>query len=127
MQGVETILAQAHRTLLKSMGVPITYEHGNSNVDLTALVGSTVFRLDSAESAGTIRLVTRDYLILTQNLQINAQVIEPARGDRILETRNGVTFIHGVLALGNEPGWRWSDPYRVVLRVHTKLIEQEPS
>jgi len=36
-----------------------------------------------------------------------------------------VTFIYEVMAPGNEPPWRYSDPYRRTLRIHTKLIGAE--
>jgi hypothetical protein len=32
-----------------------------------------------------------------------------------------------VMALGGDPPWRYSDPFRLKLRIHTKQIESHPS
>jgi len=49
----------------------------------------------------------------------------PQRGDRIRETQSTQVFVYEVVAPGDEPCWRYSDPYRRTLRVHTKQIDQE--
>ena len=35
------------------------------------------------------------------------------------------TFIYEVLAPAGHPVWRYDDPYRQMIRVHTKLIKRE--
>ena len=47
----------------------------------------------------------------------------PRRGDRIRETQGTTAFVYEVTAPGKEPCWRWSDPYRKTLRIHTKEVE----
>ncbi len=49
----------------------------------------------------------------------------PERGDRIQETHGTATFTYEVTAPGKEPCWRYSDPYRQTLRIHTRQIETE--
>ena len=49
----------------------------------------------------------------------------PQRGDRIRETQGQQVFVYEVTAPGKEPVWRYSDPYRKTLRVHTKQTDVE--
>ncbi|MGC9455752.1 MAG: head-tail joining protein [Phycisphaerae bacterium] len=43
---------------------------------------------------------------------------EPEAGDRIIA--DGVAY--EVMALAGQGHWRWSDPYRTTLRIHTKEV-----
>ncbi len=47
----------------------------------------------------------------------------PERGDQIIEIDDGLRFIYEVLPVGNQKAWRYSDLYRLKLRIHTKLID----
>ena len=49
--------------------------------------------------------------------------IDPRAGDTIVEIDGNHTFIFEVMALGGDPPWRYSDPFRLKLRIHTKQIE----
>lgn len=49
----------------------------------------------------------------------------PKAGDRVRETDGGKVFVYEVMAPGNEPAWRYSDPYRRALRIHTKHVATE--
>jgi hypothetical protein len=46
----------------------------------------------------------------------------PVAGDRIRETVGERVFVYEVLAPGNEPHYRYSDPFRKLLRIHTKYV-----
>ena len=104
---------------------PVTYHRGADSVEVQATVGETVFRINDAYGA-EIRHVRRDYLILTGDLVLGGQATLPQRGDRIREQADGVTYVHEVMGPGgNEPPWRYSDPYRKTLRIHTKQVGTE--
>jgi hypothetical protein len=107
-----------HRT------VDVTYRRGVDSVAVKATIGRTLFEQD--DGAGVIvRLQVRDYLIDTADLVLAGEPTLPAKGDRIEEIDAGQKHIYEVLPLGGEQHWRYSDPYRRTLRIHTKLIATE--
>ena len=113
---------QQQRT--KHLTRQVTYARGADSVQVPATVGRTIFRID--KGYGVLeRIEARDYLILAADLVLNAAPILPKPGDQIRETEGGKTFVYEILAPGNEPCWRYSDLYRVTLRIHTKLIATE--
>ena len=107
---------QRHRFLTR----PVTYQRGASTVALQATVGRTVFRFD--DHAGNVtRYVSRDFLVRASDLVLDGYPATPKRGDRIREPHGQRVMIHEVMAPGrDEPDWRYSDPDRQTLRIHTK-------
>lgn len=109
---------------------PVVYTRlaGGDPVDLTgtAWVGRTVFRRDPAATTDgvTIEFGDRDYLIPVSELQQNGTPFEPARGDRVTETIDGVELVFEVVSQTEEPAWRYSDATRAVYRVHTKQARE---
>ena len=64
----------------------------------------------------------------TADLDLGAGPILPRAGDQVRETVGGVgesVFVYEVNAPGGQPPFRYSDPYRRVLRIHTKHIATE--
>ena len=51
--------------------------------------------------------------------------MEPQAGDKIAEVLGAELVIYEVMAPGREPCWRYSDPYRITLRIHTKQVDVE--
>lgn len=102
----------------------VTYRRGVDSVPVQATVGRTVVEQDDG-SGVIVRTEVRDYLIDTADLVLAGQPVLPERGDRIEETEGGKKFTYEVMPLGTEPHWRYSDPYRKTLRVHTKHIATE--
>ena len=104
----------------------ISYERGTDLAIVPATVGRTVFRTDDSYGA-QIRTETRDYLILAADLVLpGIGPTLPQRGDRIRETAGtGRPLVYEVMAPGDEPVWRYSDPYCKTLRIHTKQVEEE--
>lgn len=102
----------------------VTYQRGAETVDLPASIGRTEFEAD--DGFGVIeKTESRDFLVLAADLVLAGATVLPERGDRIRETQGGATFVHEVLAPGSVPHWRYSDPYRRTLRIHTKLVGTE--
>jgi hypothetical protein len=100
------------------------YVRGSRSVDLLATVGKTTFDVDDGYGV-LVRYESRDFLILAADLVLDGLPLIPQRGDRIQETQGGTTFIYEVTAPGKEPCWRYSDPYRKTLRIHSKQIGAE--
>jgi len=93
-------------------------------VDLPATIGKTVF--EQADEYGVIhRTQSRDYLISAADLVLAGVPEQPKAGDRIRETVGEQIFLYEVMAPGSEPPWRYSDPYRKALRIHTKFVGTE--
>ena len=99
----------------------ITYRRGVDSAEVQATVGRTVFETDDG-SGVIVTSEVRDYLIQTADLVLAWLQIEPAKGDRIEEVEGTVTYIYEVASVGSEPCWRYSDPYRKLLRIHTRLV-----
>ena len=103
---------------------PVVYVRGTDSVEVPATVGKTVFRLDKGYGA-IERVEARDYLVLAVDLVLGGAAALPKAGDRIRETEGDKAFVYEVMAPGGEPCWRWSDPYRRTLRIHTKHVATE--
>ncbi|MBU0637798.1 MAG: hypothetical protein KKB50_02960 [Planctomycetes bacterium] len=102
----------------------VTYLRGTESVDLPATIGRTVF--EQADEYGVIhRTESRDHLITAVDLVLGGAQEQPKAGDRIRETAGEQVFLYEVMAPGSEPPWRYSDPYRCTLRIHTKFVGME--
>ena len=101
---------------------PVTYQRGQQWVVVAATVGRTVF--ETADDYGVVqRSESRDFLIAAADLVLGGSQVLPERGDRIRETQGQKVYVYEVMAPGKEPQYRFSDPYRRTLRIHTKQVE----
>lgn len=119
-----TWLADRREALLSR---PVTYARGNSSVEVPATVGKTVFRLDARDGSGVIVVATRDYLVRATDLVLNGAPTLPRRGDQVRESDGDRVITHEVSSPGGASGgeWRYSDPQRVTLRIHTQQIQEQ--
>lgn len=114
---------EAERT--EHLSRPVTYDRGGESVQVQATVGRTVFRTESADGL-LERHEARDYLVLAADLVLGGgAAVLPQAGDRIREADGETVFVYEVMAPGGEPPWRYSDPYRKTLRIHTKHVAME--
>jgi hypothetical protein len=119
-QGAAWLEDQRHKHMTRT----VVYERGTDSVELAATVGRTEF--EQADDYGTVhRLESRDYLVRTIDLVLAGEATLPKAGDRIREADGEQTFICEVMAPGTEPPFRYSDPYRKTLRIHTKHVATE--
>ena len=102
----------------------MVYHRGALSVEVSATIGQTTFE-QADEFGGIQRLESRDYLIRTADLMLDTELVLPAPGDRIHETSGASLFVYEVMAPGGEPPFRYSDPYRKALRIHTKHVATE--
>jgi len=116
-QGSNFLEDQRH----KYMSRQVRYTRGVESILLNATIGRTVF--EEQDQFGTIqRTESRDYLIRTDDLILFGEKSEPTVGDIVIESVNSVLFTYQVMSFASEPPFRFSDPERKTLRVHTKLI-----
>ena len=99
----------------------VIYVRGVDQVPVKATIGKTEFEIDDG-SGVIVRIQSRDFLIHTTDLVLAGTDSLPVAGDLIRETQGANTFVYEVMAPGNEPHYRYSDPFRKLLRVHAKLI-----
>ena len=110
--------------LVGSAGTPVRYVRDGGETELVAVIGRTEFE-QTDEYGGIQRIQSRDYLIRAADLVIGGAATLPQAGDRIRETVAAQTFVYEVMAPGQQPPWRYSDPFRQVLRIHTKHVDTE--
>ncbi len=102
----------------------VVYQRGADAVEIAATIGRTEF--EQVDEHGVVqRLQSRDFLVRAADLVLADAPALPKAGDRIRETVGAQTFVYEVMAPGNEPPWRYSDPYRKALRIHTKHVATE--
>lgn len=98
----------------------ITYRRGRVSLSFNATRGQSTFT--DQDDMGIVTVVTSDFLFpvsLLQTLDATASLVEPKAGDVIEVSGQG---LYEVLGNDNEPPFRYSDPARTQLRVHTKQI-----
>lgn len=106
----------------------VTYQRGvvgdGPSVQVQATIGRTTFDVDNGTGA-LLRVESRDYLVLTADLVLNGEQTPPKQGDTIRESMGQTVMVYEVMAPGGAPHFRFSDPYRKTLRIHTKFVSQE--
>jgi len=121
-RGAAFLEDQRHRHMTR----PVVYLRGGASVELDATVGRTVF--DQQDQFGVLhRTESRDYLLRAADLVLAGEPILPKAGDRVREPAGTGALLYEVMAPGSEPPFRFSDPERITLRVHTKFIGLEVS
>jgi hypothetical protein len=87
------------------------YVRGDVQVAVSATIGRTKYEADDGHVV-RIEFTDRDFLILAVDLVLAGQPTEPQRGDLIREGNREFEVLD----------WRYSDPYRVTLRVTTTEV-----
>ncbi len=106
---------QRHRHMSRT----VVYQRGPDAKEVRATVGKSEF--EQADEAGLIhRTESRDFLVRTVDLDLGAGPILPRAGDQVRETVGTSVFVYEVNAPGGQPPFRYSDPSRRTLRIHTK-------
>ena len=109
---------------VKHMSRAVVYCRGDDSAEVQATIGRTVFEIDNG--TGVLeKTESRDFLVSTAELTLAGEETLPLRGDRIRETDAAQVFVYEVMAPGREPHWRYCDPYRKTLRIHTKHVDTE--
>jgi len=102
--------------------ITVVYLRGVNQTSVTAIIGRTLMKIEDGYGGVHLQWTDRDFLVPPEELVLADSQVLPERGDTIRETDNGKVYIYEVNAPGSEPPWRWSDPHRRLLRIHTKQI-----
>ncbi len=123
-KGLAWLDDQRHAHMTQTVLFVRDTESASYIVELLATIGRTEF--EQVDEFGIVhKLQSRDFLIRAADLVLNSELTLPKAGDRIRETVGAQTFVYEVMAPGSEPPWRYSDPYRKTLRIHSKYIGTE--
>ncbi len=118
MNPIANAIQAAQRAARRLGGIEIVYRRGDDDLPLSATLGRSTWQLENG-SAGLVVFESRDYLIDAAGLQLRGAPLIPQRHDKIVEG----CFVYGVLDEASIPAWRYSDPFRLQIRVHTKLLQ----
>ncbi|MFO7958338.1 MAG: hypothetical protein R6X33_14725 [Candidatus Brocadiia bacterium] len=98
----------------------VTYRRGAAEATVPATVAATRFEVDDGTGM-ILEQETRDYLIATADLVLEGRNVLPERGDEIVDGAE----VYEAMDLGPERHYRFCDPDRTTLRIHTKLVGTE--
>jgi len=99
----------------------VLYRRGSLTVPVQAGKGRSTFEITD-RSGILIEIESRDFLISAGNLLLDDMPILPEVGDRIIETIGGKLHAYEICNFGAEQPYRFCDPYRYKLRIHTRYI-----
>lgn len=124
------LLEQAQATLMSSMlthaGTAVTYRRGGVSVVLDAVKGKSDIEIAGTDGGQTL-VQSIDWIVKPEDLVLDGSQVTPERGDIVELTAGGKVVQHSVLSIPGEPGWRYTDPYRKGLRIHTKVVSEAPA
>lgn len=100
------------------MAQEVTYKRGSDSVVVLATFGKTTYEVEETEGI-TVGAEVIDFLIAAAALVIQTQLIQPKHSDQIVVAGQGT---YEVLDLPGAGCWRYSDPYQMTFRIHTKKI-----
>lgn len=102
----------------------VTYRRGIEGTPLAATIGRSEF--EQTDESGLIHQVeSRDFIVRRADLVIGGVLSLPKAGDRIDEPDGSLTQVYEVVSIGIEPPYRFGDPSRRTLRIHTKHVSTE--
>jgi len=94
----------------------VTYRRDATEILVDATFGRTEYEVEDGYGLRVGAQVT-DFLILAETFPFD----EPQPGDQILADGT----VYEVMSLAGQGHWRWSDPYRTTMRIHTKEVATE--
>jgi hypothetical protein len=101
---------------------PITYSRSGRSVELCATIGRTEYQQDDGYGI-LLRSEARDYIVRVADLAIDGVETLPEVGDRIEELQGETVYVYEVLPIGaQQQHWKYADPFRQSLRIHTKQV-----
>jgi hypothetical protein len=109
-----------------SQAVTYTHKASGKAVSVQAVLGKSLLALGE-DFGQRLQRTDADFVIVYADLVaafalVAVTYVQPERGDMIKATLAGVVQDFQVLAPGNEPPFRWDDPYHTMLRCHGKWV-----
>jgi hypothetical protein len=111
----------AFRRLLHTAGRRVLYVRGPLACEWWVAVGRSLYQ--AQDDRGVIEeRDCRDFCGIAAELMLTGQTVIPMRGDRIVEQTSAGSDTYDLLPLESDKPYRFMDPGKLLLRVHTKRI-----
>lgn len=105
----------------------VVYRRGQDSIPIQASKGTTPQEGNEVEGFA-INAEFTDWIITAADLVLQDEQVEPETGDRIEETVGNQVFVYEVRPpFPNQPPFRYCDPNRTDMRIHTKEADVEDS
>jgi len=95
---------------------PVTYRREATELQVDATFGRTQYEVED-EHGLRVGAEVIDFLVSAETFPFD----EPEPGDQIV----AYGVVYEVMDLAGQGHWRWSDPYRTTMRIHTKEVGTE--
>lgn len=118
-------MAYLTQQMLLHASETIVYSRGNDSVEVQAVLGKKLLKIDDGQGGFRIEVTDLDVLVAADDLVLASERVTPQRGDLVLLTTDYDTQTFEVLPIGSEPAWRWSDPFQSMFRIHAKHIDTD--
>lgn len=120
-------LAWLTQQLKANASQTVVYARGPNSVSVQTTFGKKLLRLDDGFGGLRVQWTDMDFLIAAADLTFDGVTpITPHRGDFIYLTQGTDVQTFEVFPFGNEPPWRFSDPYQLMYRIHAKYVAKNP-
>jgi len=125
---LRTGLAWLTQQMQTNVSEAISYARQYAYVDTRATLGKKLLKLDDGNGGFQIQWTDMDFLIASAGFTFDdINLIVPQPGDQIFLTLAGDIVVQEfeVCQYGNDPCYRWADPFQSMYRIHAKYIGQE--
>jgi len=96
----------------------VTYRRDQASHEIDATFGRTEYEVED-EHGLRVGAEVIDFLVSAEAFPFE----EPEAGDQIIaDGPDGQAVVYEVMDLAGQGRWRWSDPYRTTMRIHTKEV-----
>lgn len=113
------------RTRKRYASTRVTYQRVSASVRASATIGRATYTVTDSDGFA-IEVQAWDFIIDRADLEIDDQLIEPARGDRIIVGEPDDAEVYELMPIGGAPVWQWSDSFAKTYRIHTKHVGRQP-
>ena len=105
-------------------GRTVRYERGGETLVAELAGVCAMIEYEVIDTDGVMTSLTSfDWTFEASDMEVNGAIVEPARGDRIIETINSTEVSYEPLPLGTKPASESLDTSGVILLVHTKKVK----
>ena len=108
----------------ESMAEAIVYRRGSMpggvEIPINAALGRTQYETINPDGIG-VDTESTDFIIRAADLDLGEGPVEPDEGDQIDWVKGATTYTYILRRDGSEKAWRYSDDFKIDIRIHTKL------
>ncbi len=117
-------LAYLARQLKANCSQPVIVSDGTHSVTLQATFESQMLRVSDGQGNTAVERPDADFVFTAADLNFGSGIVEPADGWTITATFGSVNKQFKLMRVnqGQEPSWRYTDPFQTMVRAHTKYM-----